>query len=126
MNTENISALQAETGLRVRYASRPAESVKEGERVIYVLEAGRSKGESRPAFVVRKFLDTDLVNIQVLTDGLNDGYKSTHLIQIDGKETVLILDQNSIWRTSIHYSAEFEPGTWHWPDDIRPTAPKEA
>lgn len=67
-----------------------------GDKVGYVLHVGRSIGEVRPAFIV-KVWDTDngCSNLQVLTDGQNDGLPAIH------------------WATSILYDADKKPGTWH-------------
>ena len=78
-----------------------------GKLVHYVLEGGRCKGEHRPAIVVRDWSNTGAsypdgtVNMQVFTDGQNDGFlELNHPV-------------NVIWRTSIHHSEDKEPGTWH-------------
>ena len=85
----------------------------EGSLVLYVLESGRSQGQSRPAIVVRDWVhaapsDRDgVVNLQVFTDGEND---------FSGKDDHKPLGVPPvIWRTSIHYSETKEDGTWHWP-----------
>jgi hypothetical protein len=75
-----------------------------GRMVHYVLPEGRSLGEHRPAIVVRVWKDIPsypegTVNLQVFTDGSNDG--RDHAAGI-------------VWRTSVHYSEGKEPGTWHW------------
>lgn len=88
-----------------------------GRIVHYVLE----NGQHRPAIVVRDWQqENGLVNLQVFTDGWNDQYASTHLVQVGEQklEGVLKVDQNSIWRTSVHCSEEMEPGTWHWPEKV--------
>jgi hypothetical protein len=77
--------------------------VKEGDQVMYVLPNGRSAGESRPAFVVRAWNGGPGANLMVLTDCTNDfltGPGATGLL----------------WATSVPYSAEKRPGTWHWPE----------
>ncbi len=92
------------------------EGLTEGRIVHYVLEG---KGDHRPAIVVRDWKqENGLVNLQVFTDGWNDGFKVTHLVQVGEQqvEGVLAIDQNVIWRTSIHYDEYKEPGTWHWPE----------
>lgn len=87
----------------------------EGRVVHYVLESGRSKGAHRPAIVVRDWKqENELVQLQVFTDGSNDGFEVTHLINAGGHEAIIKITQNSIWRTSVHYSEDKEPGTWHW------------
>ncbi len=62
------------------------DGLTEGRVVHYVLESGRS----------------------------NDGFEVTHLINAGGHEAIIKITQNSIWRTSVHYSEDKEPGTWHW------------
>jgi hypothetical protein len=79
----------------------PAPDVKEGDQVMYVLENGVSAGQSRPAFVVRKWGAGHFVNLMVLTDCTNDFYSGS------GAQGVL-------WATSVHYSATKEPRTWHY------------
>ncbi|MBA2285849.1 MAG: hypothetical protein H0W02_10220 [Ktedonobacteraceae bacterium] len=85
-----------------------------GRIVHYVLESGRSQGDHRPAIVVRDWKqDNGLVNIHVFTDGLNDGLESS---SYNPEQNVVFPVISTIWRTSIHYSEEKEPGTWHWPE----------
>lgn len=80
------------------------EGLTAGRIVHYVLPEGPSKGEHRPAIVVRvwgQYEDAEgvpLIQLQVFTDGLNDGFTA-------GTE----------WRTSVHHDPTGEqPGTWHW------------
>jgi len=75
------------------------DGLTEGRIVHYVLAEGRSKGEHRPAIVVRVWRDhaAGMVQLQVFTDGTNDGF-----------------DTGVVWRTSVHYDASSAPGTWHW------------
>jgi hypothetical protein len=47
-----------------------------------------------------------MVNLQVLTDGTNDGYDSNF--------------GGLAWKTSRHYNAGKMPGTWHYPLTIDP------
>jgi hypothetical protein len=95
-----------------------------GRIVHYVLESGHSKGDHRPAIVVRDWSNQTtpgsdgMVQLQVFTDGWNDNLRESHLIRIGEQETTLTLTQNSVWRTSVHYSEEKEPGTWHWPEKV--------
>jgi hypothetical protein len=72
-----------------------------GDIVLYALPDGRNVGQVRPAFVVRCWI-ADVVNLQVFTDGIND-YPSEHLGS-----------HGTLWKTSVHYSENKEPGTWHW------------
>lgn len=71
-----------------------------GRTVHYVLNSGPSRGEHRPAIIVRVWdkipTDDSLVQLQVFTDGENDG------------------EENTVWRTSVHQDNESKaPGTWH-------------
>ncbi len=87
------------------------EGLTEGRIVHYVLESG----QHRPAIVVRDWKqENGLVNLQVFTDGWNDRFKVTHLVRLGEQETVISIDQNVVWRTSVYYSEAKEPGTWHW------------
>lgn len=72
--------------------------------VHYVLRDGRSKGEHRPAIIV-KIWSTEMVQLQVFTDSTNDFEKGTA-----GADGIL-------WATSVHYDEAAEPGTWHWPEE---------
>lgn len=79
-----------------------------GRIVHYVLQEGRNAGQPRAAMVVR-VLDSPVVpdgvvNLHVMLDGLNDA----------GAENQ-VPDHMSAWVTSVHYSEEPKPGTWHWP-----------
>jgi hypothetical protein len=76
----------------------------EGRIVHYVLEDGPSTGDHRPAIVVRIWdseSDCEGVNLQVFTDGLNDG---------------ALYSSGTAWKTSVPHSEEPKPGTWHWPE----------
>lgn len=76
-----------------------------GAQVNYVLSGGRSKGQIRPAFVVRNWEAPDgRVNLQVMTDAGND-YAANEVGYM-----------GFLWATSVHYSASKEPHTWHWPE----------
>jgi hypothetical protein len=91
------------------------EGLTEGRIVHYVLEG---KGDHRPAIVVRDWKqENGLVNLQVFTDGWNDGLETSFVV-MNGKEQVGIVKQIdlTVWRTSVHYSEAKEPGTWHWPE----------
>jgi hypothetical protein len=39
------------------------------------------------------------LNLVITVDGMNDGYPS-----------------NTLWKTSVAYSEDKTPGTWHWPE----------
>lgn len=58
-----------------------------------VIEAHNNATEV-PAIVVRVW-NKDVVNLKVFTDGIYD-----------------------TWKTSIRYSAEKEPNSWHWPEPV--------
>lgn len=96
-----------------------------GDLVLYVLEGGRSEGQVRPAFIVRIFdalsttggqgdisppqsleaeAELPMVNLQVFTDGSNDGYDSN--------------TGGLAWKTSRHFNSDKMPGTWHYPLSI--------
>lgn len=80
-----------------------------GRVVHFVLDIGRSKGEHRPAIIVRIW-DVDpkpesLCQLQVFTDDNNDGLPPV------------------LWATSVHQDAETKaPRTWHWPEFVPPKA----
>lgn len=83
------------------------EGLIEGRIVHYVLSEGRSKGEHRPAIIVKVWeahRAQGTVNMQVFTDAQND----FNAVQ-DGHSGMK-------WATSVHYSENKEPGTWHWPE----------
>lgn len=90
-----------------------------GAQVLYVLESGNCKGDFRPAFVVRDWKQPGgLVNMQVLTDGFNDTFReSVAGMQSNGEAVSLNFSANTLWRTSVHYSEDKEPGTWHWSEE---------
>lgn len=69
-----------------------------GRTVHFVLDSGPNKGEDRPAVIVRVWTD-ELVNLQVITDGPNDGLDAI------------------VWKTSIQFSEDTsKTPTWHWPE----------
>jgi hypothetical protein len=78
-----------------------------GRIVHYVMPIryGRARGEVRPAIIVRVFPgETDKVQLQVFTDGSNDGL-----------ECVLGI----VWETSVHHDEAGKAlGTWHWPPRV--------
>jgi hypothetical protein len=71
-----------------------------GQIVHYVLEDGLNKGKHRPAIVVNDWHGSTRINLQVFTDGSNDGqlYKS-----------------GLYWATSVPYAppSENKPFSWH-------------
>jgi hypothetical protein len=74
-----------------------------GDQVLFVLDTGHSAGESRPAIVTRTFAEkTGMVNLQVLTDALNDFSAG------DPGCTGIM------WKTAVPYSETGERGTWRY------------
>lgn len=68
----------------------------EGRLVHFVMP----DGQHRPAIVVRVWSkETGYCNLQVITDGSNDGQENTSGMR---------------WETSVNYSEGKEPRTWHW------------
>ncbi|SRR6266704_2249641 len=99
------------------------EGLTVGRIVHYVLESGRLKGDCRPAIVVRNWSNhtipgnDGMVNLQVFTDGLNDGFETAFNAYEDTKQVGVVKQIDLIiWRTSVHYDETKEPGTWHWPE----------
>lgn len=89
------------------------EGLTEGRIVHFVL----SNGEHRPAIVVNNWgseknfdgawaypEEDGYVNLQVFIDGSND----------NDVYPVSVPPNHMVWETSIKYSAEPEPRTWHW------------
>ncbi len=82
------------------------EGLTEGRIVHYVLASGQSKGEHRPAIIVKNWNNPNtpgMVNLQVFTDNQNDYYPPG----VPGSN-------GHMWATSVHHSEGKEPGTWHW------------
>lgn len=74
-----------------------------GDQVLFVLDTGHSAGEERPAIVTRTFAEkTGMVNLQVLTDALNDFSAG------DPGCTGIM------WKTAVSYSETGERGTWRY------------
>lgn len=74
------------------------EGLTEGRIVHYVLQTGPSHGQHRPAMVVKVWdKAAGSVNLTVFADWSNDG-----------------VADSSYWATSVRYSEDHEPGTWHW------------
>lgn len=72
------------------------EGLTEGRIVHFVLE----NGEHRPAIVVKVWdKSTGYVNLQVFTDGSNDGEQYA---------------SGQYWATSIFPNEDHAPRTWHW------------
>lgn len=71
----------------------------EGRIVHYCFEH-QGEVKNRPAMVVKVWnQDTGCSNLMVFFDGTNDGINSALV---------------PVWHTSILYSEEPKPGTWHW------------
>jgi len=82
------------------------EGLTEGRIVHFVLLDGPHAGEHRPAIVVKVWRkgdgsppDNGYSNLVVFMDGTNDGPHFGGCIH---------------WATSVEYSAEPLPRTWHW------------
>lgn len=76
------------------------EGLTEGCIVHYVLPDGSHAGEHRPAIVVKVWNQNQgYVNLQVFVDGTND-YPTTY--------------NGTVWATSIPFSEDPQPRTWHW------------
>lgn len=83
------------------------EGLTEGRIVHYVLDAGPHAGEHRAAVVVKVWRKSDgappdngYSNLMVFLDGMNDSPTGvTH---------------SMLWATSVEYSEEPKPRTWHW------------
>ncbi len=89
------------------------EGLTEGRIVHYVLNHDQDPireekhGEHRPAIVVKVWRDSqglvyhyeEAVQLQVFLDGAND-----------------ILERNPgmMWKTSVPFSSDGRPGSWHW------------
>jgi hypothetical protein len=64
-------------------------------------------GEHRPAIVVQVWnKESGCCNMQVFLDGTNDAKENFSREQ---------LDRGLAWVTSVMYSEEPKPRTWHWP-----------
>jgi len=93
MDTESLSMTPI-TDTPIRFANI-------GDEVGYVLPGGPSKGQTRPAKIVRIW-DEKLVNLVVFTDGGNDFPTG------QGSQGIL-------WVTNAGYSDGYQDGnTWHW------------
>ena len=86
----------------------PAQKPSIGRIVHFVLDGGPHKGEHRPAIITKmwpNYNDREHVQLQVFTDGPNDGeaYKS-----------------GLFWATSVTYAdaSENKPYSWHWPEKV--------
>lgn len=86
------------------------EGLIEGRIVHYVLSDGPHAGEHRPAIIVRVWRvrdadgnehppDNGYSNLVVFMDGSNDGDRFAGCLS---------------WQTSVVFSQEPQPRTWHW------------
>jgi len=75
-----------------------------GRIVHFVLKEGKHIGEHRPAMVVKVWSE-NCCNLQVFTDGPNDGN---------------MYSSNVYWATSVSQdeTVPHAPGTWHWPEKV--------
>lgn len=80
------------------------EGLIEGRIVHFVMPSK----EHRPAIVVRVWgFKEGYVNLVVFVDGLNDVKRSEN----DPNKNEVI---TTLWETSVEYSENKEPRTWHW------------
>lgn len=89
-----------------------------GRTVHFVMDSGRSRGEHRPAVIVRVWGEDQVkagtlpesalgtVQLQVFVDGTNDGFPE---------------GVNVVWKTSVKHDEGGEPYSWHWPEQIDET-----
>ncbi len=78
----------------------PIAGLTEGRIVHYVLPSGPSQGEHRPAVIVKVWNpQTGCCNLQVFTDGSNDGEEYA---------------AGYYWATSRVHHAGSATGTWHF------------
>ena len=90
-----------------------------GRIVHYMLpDEFKYAGEHRPAMIVKVWGSPPHnpfpVQLQVFMDGSNDVYKNelgTIMNMVDGHP-------NTMWKTSVPYSEEPKPGTWHFPEFV--------
>ncbi len=67
-------------------------------------------GDHRPAIVVRTW-GGDCVQLQVFLDGTNDLTPAEN-----GGISREIAERGLMWATSVPYSEQPQPRTWHWPE----------
>lgn len=81
-----------------------AQKISVGRIVHFVNE----HGSHRPAIAVQVWdKQTGCSNLQVFVDGSNDAKENLTREQ---------LDRGLVWATSVLYSEEPKPRTWHWPE----------
>lgn len=59
---------------------------------------------AQAAMIVRVWNDQGMVNLSVFPDGSNDS-----------QPLRLVNEKMNYWATSVEYSAEPKPHSWHWP-----------
>lgn len=69
-----------------------------GRLVHYVMP----NGKHRPAMIVEAWDNSSHLNLQVFTDGSNDGPDTPSML----------------WQTSVEYAESPAPNTWHWPERV--------
>lgn len=96
----------AETPAGAALRSNNMEGLVEGRIVHYVLPNGTHAGEHRAAMIVKVWRNGDgtppangYSNLMLFNDGTNDGVE---------------YGTGPTWVTSVEYSAEPKPRTWHW------------
>ena len=86
------------------------DGLTEGRIVHYVIK----EGVHRPAIVVNVWNVSGgcegYINLMVFTDGSNDLMYFENLKQ----EAHEAIERGLLWKTSICYSEEPKPNTWHW------------
>ncbi|MDD5367462.1 MAG: hypothetical protein PHQ40_00390 [Anaerolineaceae bacterium] len=88
------------------------DGLTEGRKVHYVMP----NGKHCPAEVVRVWGENGCSNLQVITDGPNDapyGPTEENLFANFGISPAEV-KHGHFWRTSVMFSEEPKPGTWHW------------
>lgn len=99
-----ITLVGKKLSVRLLIKENIMEGLTEGRIVHFVMP----DGEHRPAIVVKVWdKETGYVNLQVFTDGKNDRIPS----ETQWNEEV---EKGMYWATSIYYSEDHEPISWHW------------
>ncbi len=81
------------------------DGLTEGRIVHYVMP----DGDHRAAIVVKVWnKDTGVSNLTVFTDWSND------IIGNESDALNALIAAGTFWRTSVEYSEEPKPNTWHW------------
>jgi hypothetical protein len=81
-------------------------------------EVGRQNAE-RPAIIVEtwghEFDESGAINLMVLTDNRNDHGRDYGMVPTMNGEGNMEFP-SVMWKTSVSFSEEKKPGTWHWPE----------